>query len=243
MNISAAHVIEGNTSHRVRDLHFQMEGPIVAHLQETFAEDWMFSTGERLQGDIWFPSLAAIGRSAARGIISGPDEDFEKIRWSLLGAFKCAQRSILLMTPYFVPDQTLINAINLSAMSGVAVDIVLPEENNLAWVKWASSALLWQVLEGGCRLWSSPPPFDHTKVMVVDETWILLGSANLDMRSLRLNFEFDVEVYDPVLAKTLAAWVRGKIGSARRITVKEVNGRSVPVKLRDGIARLFSPYL
>jgi cardiolipin synthase len=102
---------------------------------------------------------------------------------------------------------------------------------------------LWQVLERGCRVWLTPPPFDHTKLMLVDGQWTLLGSTNWDPRSLRLNFEFNVECYDAGLAQTLEDLVREKIAASRRLTLAEVDGRPLPVRLRDGAARLLSPYL
>jgi cardiolipin synthase len=125
----------------------------------------------------------------------------------------------------------------------VAVDIILPSRGNLRLVQWASTALLWQVLERGCRVWLSPPPFDHGKLMLVDGAWVLLGSANWDPRSLRLNFEFNLECYDRELAHLLEGMVRGKLERARPLTLADVDGRSLPVKLRDGLARLLSPYL
>ena len=116
-------------------------------------------------------------------------------------------------------------------------------QNDLALVNWASTALLSQVLERGCRVWLSPPPFDHTKLMLVDELWTLLGSANWDPRSLRLNFEFNVECYDRELATSLTVLVRSKIQQSQPLSLANVEGRSLPRRLRDGVARLFSPYL
>jgi cardiolipin synthase A/B len=131
----------------------------------------------------------------------------------------------------------------VAALRGVEVDIILPEANNLTLVKWASTALLWQVLQRGCRVWLSPPPFDHTKLMVVDRTWVLLGSGNWDPRSLRLNFEFDVEVYERQLATEVYELCMRRRERAKSVTLADVDGRSVPVRLRDGVARLLTPYL
>ena len=147
------------------------------------------------------------------------------------------------MTPYFLPEASLIAALNVAALRGVEVDIILPSANNLTLVKWASTAHLWQVLNRGCRVWLSPPPFDHTKLMLVDRVWVLFGSANWDPRSLRLNFEFDVECYDPELAEDLDQWMRKQRKQARQITLEEVDGRPIPIRLRDGVARLLTPYL
>jgi cardiolipin synthase len=243
MNIREGHYPELRPRHPIQDLHFRVEGPVVAHLQKAFVEDWAFCTGELLQGERWFPALEPAGAAPVRGIADGPDEDFEKLRLTLLGALACARSSVLIVTPYFLPDAGLITALNVTALRGVTVDIVLPERNNLRLVQWASTALLCQVLERGCRVWLSPPPFDHSKLMVVDSIWALVGSANWDPRSLRLNFEFNLECYDPELAGLLEGMALAKIRRARRVTLEEVDGRRLAVKLRDGLARLLSPYL
>jgi cardiolipin synthase len=110
-------------------------------------------------------------------------------------------------------------------------------------VQWASTAQLWQVLEYGCRVWYTAPPFDHTKLMVVDGLWTLLGSGNWDARSLRLNFEFDVECYDADLHAQMEQLIATKLRRARQVTLAEVDSRSLPVRLRDGVVRLMAPYL
>ncbi|HZO14717.1 MAG TPA: phospholipase D-like domain-containing protein, partial [Polyangiaceae bacterium] len=243
MNIRHGHWLSREPRHPVQDLHFRIEGPVVAHLTEIFAEDWEFTTGEVLEGDMWFPQLSAVGDTKARGIADGPDENFERIRWTMLGALACARRSVRLITPYFLPDTSLITALALASLRGVEVDIVLPARGNLRIVEWASWAQLWQVLERGCRVWLTPPPFDHTKLFVVDESWVLIGSANWDPRSLRLNFEFGLECYGAELAERMSQLCREKMAKARRLTLDEVEERSLPVRLRDGLARLLTPYL
>jgi cardiolipin synthase len=179
----------------------------------------------------------------ARGVPDGPDEDFEKLLWTLLGALSIARHSIRIVTPYFLPDRAVISALNLASMRGVRVDILLPARNNLRLVSCASRAMWWEVLQHGCRIWLTPPPFDHSKLMIVDGCWVLLGSANWDPRSLRLNFEFNVECYDTELAQQLDRWVETKRRGAHPVTMEEVDGRSLPARLRDGTARLLTPYL
>ena len=227
----------------VQDLHFRVAGPVVTELQETFANDWAFTTGETLDGDLWFPKVPEAGDLIARVIPDGPDADFENARWTLLAALAEAQTSVKILTPYFLPDNALVTALNLAALRGVRVDIILPEKNNLPPVHWASRALWWQVLERGCHVWLTPPPFDHSKLMIVDGHWVLLGSANWDARSLRLNFELNVECYGRGFAEEMEKIIAAKMISAREITLAEVDRRSIPAKLRDAIARLFSPYL
>ena len=147
------------------------------------------------------------------------------------------------MTPYFLPKAALIQALGVTAMRDVDVEIYLPSKNNIALVQWACTAQLWQVLEKKCRVFWTPEPFDHTKLMIVDDVWTLIGSANWDPRSLRLNFEFNVECYSPQLGAELNRIVDRKVQDAREVTLEEVNSRSFPVRLRDGLARLLSPYL
>ena len=230
--------------HPVRDTHFELRGPIVAQLLEVFTEDWAFAAEETLSGAAWEPDLTTAGTALARGIRFGPDDpDIGRIKLVLVGALAAAQKSVRIMTPYFLPDDAICQALDVAAMRGVRVDIVLPEENNLALVGWASTALLWQVLGKGCNVWMSPPPFEHTKLMTVDASWALFGSGNWDDRSMRLNFEFDVETYDRDLAARLDRRIADVIARSRPKTLAEVDARSLPVRLRDGIARLFSPYL
>ncbi|HMO52603.1 MAG TPA: cardiolipin synthase [Kiritimatiellia bacterium] len=243
MNIREGCVLANQPAHPTPDVHFRLTGPVVQELQATFVEDWHFMTGELLAGDIWFSAPEDCGPVIARAVPDGPDKNYDNMRMVFHGALSVAQQSVRIVTPYFLPDAALITALNTCAMRGVNVDVILPEKNNLKIVAWASIAQMWQILEWGCRVWLTPPPFDHTKLLVVDRAWSLIGSSNWDPRSLRLNFEFGVECYDPALAGRLDALADQRMQMARQLTLDEVNRRSLPVKLRDGVARLFSPYL
>jgi len=243
MNIRHGNVLADKPGSPVQDLHFRVAGPVVAQLQEAFANDWAFTSGEVLDGDLWFPEIKASGSVTARAIPDGPDTDFDKARWTLLAALGEAQTSVKILTPYLLPDNAIITALNLAALRGVRVDIILPGKNNLPFVHWASRAMWWQLLERGCHIWLTPPPFDHSKLMIVDGHWVLLGSANWDARSLRLNFELNVECYGRDFAREMEKVAAQKTSGAHEVTQPEVDKRSVPVKLLDATARLFSPYL
>jgi len=243
MNIRYGNVLAQNPPSPVRDLHFRIEGPLVTQLQEAFASDWVFTTGETLDGYVWFPELEERGNIIARVIRDGPDSDFETIRWSLLAALSEAQTSVQIVTPYFIPDTGLISALNLAALRGVRVDIILPARSNLRYVDWASHSMWWQVLERGCHIWLTQPPFDHSKLMIVDGHWVLVGSANWDARSLRLNFELNVEAYGREFAGQMGEIVAAKLRGARKVTLADVDARSYAAKLRDAFFRLFSPFL
>jgi cardiolipin synthase A/B len=257
MNIRHGHAVETGAD-AIADVHFRVDGPIVDHLVVTFLEDWLFATGETLGGE-WFQppeandallTPAALGRAwqpisnvAARGIAAGPDEAFERIRWTMLAALALAERRVSIVTPYFVPDQTLMTALSLAALRGVRVDIVMPESTNLRLVSWASRAKLGQLLARGCRVWLTPPPFDHAKLMTVDGAWALIGSGNWDERSLRLNFEFNVECYGEAVATLVDGLIESRRATAKPFTLADAAGRPLLTRLRDGAAWLASPYL
>jgi cardiolipin synthase len=243
MNIRHGNVLADHPKSPVQDLHFRVTGQVVTELQEAFANDWMFMTEEILDGELWFPENKETGDIIARVIPDGPDADFDKLRLTLLAALAEAQTSVQILTPYFLPDNSLITALNLAALRGVRVDIILPAQNNLPPVHWASRSLWWQVLERGCHVWLTPPPFDHSKLMIVDGHWVLLGSANWDTRSLRLNFELNVECYGRAFAQEMEKIIAQKISAAHAVTKTEVDARWTLGKLRDAIARQFSPYL
>lgn len=243
MNIRQGHVLNEPSRRWVRDLQFRIEGPVVCQLQEAFTEDWEFCTREKLDGPLWFPGLTEKGRVIARTLVAGPDKNFEKLRWAIQGALACAKERVIVVTPYFIPDQSIIAALTIAAMRGVSVDIVLPSRNNLPYVDWASRAMWWQVLERGCRIWLTPPPFDHSKLLLVDEAWAMIGSANWDPRSLRLNFELNLECYGVDFARQVYGIIEKKMVQARQVTLDEMDRRPLSIRLRDGVARLLSPYL
>ena len=243
MNIRRSHLVATKQPHHEQDVQFKLEGPVVSHLQEAFVEDWAFATGEMLKSAAWFPDIKVAGDAMARGIAADPGESQDVLRWVIIAAIGCAKSRVRIVTPYFLPDPALVAALNVAALRGIQVDILLPEENDSRVVKWASTAMLWQVLTGGCRVWITPPPFDHTKILIVDGAWTFFGSANLDPRSLRLNFEFNVECYDRALATALEKRIEEKIGRSSPISLKSVDGRRFGIRMRDALARLFMPYL
>jgi cardiolipin synthase A/B len=244
INISARHLLtRTHDPKRVEDLHFELTGPVVAEIQHTFSEDWALANDEVLAGDIFFPRLEPTGNSLCRGIASGPDEDFEINHWMYAAAFASAQKSIHVMTPYFVPTSPLLMNMTMAALRGVEVKLWLPSVVDIGFLKWVADAYLQELLEKGVRVFRFPPPFVHTKLMIVDERWCLFGSANMDPRSLRLNFEFNVEAYDPVLASNLHHWLEGRIANTPEITLEWILARSKLARLRDGALKMFSPHL
>jgi len=236
----ASHVADRKAIH---DMHFCVRGPVVNDMQRAFLEDWHFVTGERLDNPLFFPIVEPHGNSIARCISDGPDKEFRKLEQIIMGALSCACQSVFIMTPYFIPDRPMISALVTAALRGVDVCIVLPGKNNLPFVQWASNALLADLLANGVRIFYQPAPFVHTKIFIVDNVWSLIGSANLDARSLRLNFELNLTILDSNFTAQLKSHFEAALAASREITLTELECRSLPVKLRENFARLFSPYL
>lgn len=243
MNIAEGNMLALKPDKGILDHHFRIEGPVVSQLMQTFAHEWGFTTDEILDGPDWFPPLETKGEVVARGLAAGPDLDMNPIRWTFMGALAQAHERVRIVTPYFVPDSTLATTLSLAAMRGVSVDIVLPGTNNLPFVDWAATPQLAWMLRTGCRVWKSSGPFDHTKLMTVDGVWATIGSANWDARSLRLNFEFNLECYGATFAHALDLIVERKIAKSQPVSFAELAGRSLPLRLRDAALRLASPYL
>ncbi|MBL8890308.1 MAG: PLDc N-terminal domain-containing protein [Planctomycetaceae bacterium] len=243
MNIREGLRADWKPKHPIQDLHFKFVGPVVLQLQEVFSVDWCFVTNEILTGDSWFPTPQAVGRVLCRAIPDGPDEDFEKLKLTILGALQLAERQVYIITPYFLPDEAIMAALNVAALRGVRICILIPEVNNILPVQWACQSLLPELIERGCEVFLTPAPFDHTKLFLVDGDWSLVGSTNWDPRSLRLNFELNVECYGSELNAELSEFARVKLSSATPLLLQDLQRRSFLTRLRDGVARLGSPYL
>ena len=239
LNIADENVMASKPKKPVTDHHFKVLGPIVNEIERMFDDDWQFATGERLPPSPPAPMVEGAGLS--RAIASGPDQETDHLALVLLCAVNAARKTIRIATPYFLPDEQLITALRLAALRGVEVDIVLPALNNHPFVAWAAQAHVRPILESGCRIWFNPPPFDHSKLMTIDGTWSLVGSANWDARSLRLNFEITVEFRDAGLAAQLERVIDARCGHP--LTLSALDARPLPIKLRDAAIRLAMPYI
>lgn len=241
MNIASDNVMALRPKKPVEDTHFKVTGPVVSQLVDAFADDWAMVAGEELAGDAWFPVMTTAGEAKARVITSGPDQDVEKIEFCVMQAVACARASIYVMTPYFLPDERLITALALAAMRGVNVHVVMPRASNQFTIDWAARANIGSMLKDGVNIWLGHPPFRHSKIMVVDGGWSLIGSSNWDVRSFRLNFELCMEIYDRTIAQALQHFVTSHRGAP--LTNRDLKARSLPVRLRDAAVRLMMPYL
>ena len=246
MNIRAGFMRAYGGEQTTHDTHFQVSGPIVRQLMSSFVHDWEFTTGERLTGESWFPAEYVVSPDPGvplRCVPSGPDRTLGSTHDMILGALSVAQHHVRIQSPYFLPDLPLIAALATAARRGVVVDIVIPGKNNLRLVDAAMSAQLDQLVMAGCRVWRSTGTFDHSKLMTIDGGWSYVGSSNLDPRSLRLNFELDIEVYDKSLAQQISQKIDRLITSAVPVTMVSLRKAPFLRRLRNRVVWLASPYL
>lgn len=231
--------------HAAADTHFSIQGPVVMQLFAVFANDWEFTTRERLPIETWCQSSwdTPVPHVPARCIRSSPDRFIAATHNVLLGALAIAQRHVRIQSPYFLPDQTLLGALNTAARRGIQVDIVIPGRNNLRLVNYAMTAQLNQVLEGGCRVWRCKSNFNHSKLITIDGSWSYVGSSNMDPRSLRLNFELDMEIYSAQMAQQIEARIDQDIQASVSVTRESLAAIPFLKQLRNRIIWLASPYL
>lgn len=228
------------------DAHFKVEGPVVLDLFRTAAEDWRFASSEILDGPAWVvaePASPPATPALMRVVASGPDRRLETNHKMLIGAISIARDSIRIMSPYFLPDRELISALATAALRGVEVDIIVPAANNLKLVDRAMTAQLDQVLKNYCRVWRAQGTFNHSKLLVIDRTWAYVGSSNLDSRSLRLNFEVDLEVLDAGFAGELEEHMMKVLETALPVHLHHLRNRPFPTRLLEKALWLGSPYL
>lgn len=242
MNIRQNH-LNLNNRNGFKDIHFSIVGPVLSQLEQVFVGDWLFTTNEQLPIQRANLQDSYEQDMACRVLLEGPNEDVDKLTWVLVGALSLAQDSILIMTPYFLPSRELEVALQTAALRGVDVSIILPARNNLPFMTWATTHVLPSLLATGVKIYSIPGPFVHSKLFVVDDYYVQLGSSNLDPRSLRLNFELVVEVYDQPFGKKMAAHARECIAQSRAITREELSKHGLGRRIRNAFFWLFSPYL
>jgi len=242
-NIHDGTVFRSRWDGDTHDVHFRVRGPVVGQLRDSFAVDWAFVGGHPLSGQEWFPPLKKAGSRAARAIPDGPDEDLDVVAEVFFAAVNEARRDIFIVTPYFLPEAPLLAALRAAAARGVRVRVVQPEHNNPNYMSAAAASdLRWLALDG-VEIGFLPGAFEHSKLLVVDGRWCCVGSANWDPRSLRLNFELNLEVHSEPLADAIYAVYQNPERPVRWCEPHELQAPSELRELSRRFIRLFKPYL
>ncbi len=231
----------------IRDYHTAVQGPIVQELQYSFLRDWYFMTDEDpeiLLQKAHFPKVATMGTAQARLVNSGPTPDeMENIADVLFECLISAQKQLLVVTPYFVPPQDILHAFRAAASRGVDVRLVVPKQNNHLYAGLAGKALYEEMLTAGVRIFERQPPFMHAKALVMDDKLALVGSANLDVRSLRLNYETNLLVFDNGFVNALKRIVLSDIAQSDELTLADWQTRPVARRLLENFCHLLMPVL
>lgn len=243
MNISDGDLIKsaGKPKNRIQDMQFQCQGPIVNDLRTAFLLNWAFCEDELLPFPHFEETVA--GKSFCRILVDGPGDDQDIIEDLICEAISMARHTIRIMTPYFLPTPDLIANLRLASLRGVEVDVILPAKNNLAYMTWAMRRILPPLLQAGAHVWLQKPPFAHTKLLAVDNFYCQIGSANLDYRSMRLNFELNVEVFDADFHMEIHKFMDETIMRSQPLTLEDLRKQPLPVKLLYSASWIFSPYL
>jgi cardiolipin synthase len=225
------------------DSHVRIVGPAALFLQQTFAEDWYLAARERLDDPVYFPEPVRPGTSPVQVLPTGPDQAVSPLAQIVFAAVSSATTSIRIVTPYFVPDVAARMALVHACYRGVRVRLVLPTRSDVPLALWAARSFYAELIDAGVEIHEFDAGVLHAKLITVDDRWCLVGSANMDARSFRLNFEVTALIYDGAVAAPLGGSIDAFCGQARRIEPREAHRQGGLRQLGEGVARLFSPLL
>jgi cardiolipin synthase len=226
-----------------RDTHLELRGDAVYTLQRIFLEDWYFVSKQKLMEKCYFTNHNIKGNKLIQIAASGPDSDWDSIMQLYYSAMASAQEKVYIITPYFIPDDSIIMALKTAALSGVDVRIILPSRPDHHIVYWATHSYLGELLEAGVKIYKYKKGFVHAKVLLVDGVVGSVGTANMDIRSFQLNYEVNAFIYDDITAKRLEKDFMQDISDSRLISLEEYNSRPFFSKIKESGARLLSPLL
>ncbi len=237
MNISDEYWMGGKAP-PCRDVHLRVTGPVVTQLAEIFAQDWYFARGEALiTPGLYYPELRVAGEVESQVVPGGPDNDRNEIQLSVLALLQRTRHRLRLMTPYFVPEDAVLSAIQLAAMRGIKVELMVPARGDHFYLTHVTRSSYQDLLPYGVRIFEYQPSLLHAKVAIMDDDYAMCGSANLDVRSLRINFELNLAFYSPRLAAELHDLFEENLAHCREITTEGHAARPFSHRLLEVVCR------
>ncbi|RUL53651.1 MULTISPECIES: cardiolipin synthase [Lysinibacillus] len=227
-----------------RDTHIRVEGSSVHPLQTRFLLDWNQASENNIDySESYFPAIPKKGNVAMQIVSSGPDTEWPTIKNGYLKLLMNAKRYIYIQTPYFIPDNSFLTAIEIAALSGIDVRIMVPNKPDHMFVYWATYSYVGQLLKAGARIYIYEKGFIHAKTIVIDDEASTVGTANIDVRSFSLNFEVNAFIYDPFISHELAEVFEKDIQDCTELTTEKYENRSGLIKFKESISRLLTPIL
>ena len=231
----------GNILGKWRDTFVRFEGSVVHGLQQVFLNDWYFVERKLINDSRYFPEPRKFDDNLVQIVSSGPDTDWEAIMQGIASAVMSSKKYIFIQTPYFVPPEAILNAIQIAALSGVDVRLMVPVKSDSRLSDNCTSSYLNEILEAGVRVYRYRKGFLHSKAIVIDDFISIVGSANMDERSFNSNFEVNAFIYDSDTALQLKGLYLADCELCEEISIDSWNKRKRRQKLKESIARLFSP--
>lgn len=226
-----------------RDTHLEIRGEAVLTLQAVFTADWFFVINENLTGEEYFPRFEERDGTPVQISASGPDSDWKSIEQAFFAAITNAKKSVYITTPYLMPPPALFSALEVAALSGVDVRILIPRKSDARIPKWSSFSYVERLLEVGVRVYFYQPGFIHSKTIMVDGVFSSIGTTNLDFRSLETNFEVNAFVYEEVFTRKMVKFFKADLRDSQEISLDEWLKRPWHKKLRESLAHIISPML
>lgn len=228
-----------------RDTHLRIEGSSVHPLQTRFILDWnQASTNSNIEySDRYFPAIPLKGSVGIQIVSSGPDSEWEQIKNGYLKLMAMAKDYIYIQTPYFIPDASFMDTLRIACLSGIDVRIMIPNKPDHAFVYWATYSYVGQLLKAGAKVYIYDNGFLHTKMIVVDNEASTVGTANIDVRSFKLNFEVNAFIYDRETSRELAQLFEQDMLLSTELTMDLYNERTRLIKMKESFSRLLSPIL
>jgi len=244
VNIGEEYIGESKRFGDWRDTHLRVRGTNVDSLQHRFLLDWAFASGEELFTEHkYFPDNQVKGSSPMQIVSSGPDSKEQEIKAMFLKMIYAAEESISIQTPYFIPDQTILEALKSAARAGVDVRVMIPDRSDHPFVYPANNSFVGHLLEAGAKCYRYTDGFLHSKTISIDSRILSIGTTNMDMRSFKLNFEINAFIYDRKTAEKYDKIFENDIKNSIEITPELYERRGWTMKLRESISRLLSPIL
>lgn len=223
------------------DSHFRLDGPCVTQLQEVFADDWYFSTDEKVSDSMYYPEVSAAGNQVVQVVDDGPDTEMDPLHLCCLDLLAQAERRVWIETPYFIPYPDLIAHLQMAALKGLDVRLILSGRLDHPYLLHISRSYYQDLLKSGVKIFEYQKGIVHSKLMIADDAWSFVGSANMDIRSFRLNFELNLVTHDGELSRRIESQLEADLLESTEVRWREFRDRPWSQRMKESVLRLLAP--